>query len=59
MGGAWEGICPTNWEPGPPTEEPGPANQNECFPTKGLNYRQNTQFHQLSGWLVSDDPSGE
>uniref|UniRef100_A0A673YKB1 RNA helicase n=1 Tax=Salmo trutta TaxID=8032 RepID=A0A673YKB1_SALTR len=25
---------------GPPTWEPGPANQNEVFPTKGLYYRQ-------------------
>ena len=32
-GWAWESI-------GPPTCEPGPANQNEVFPTKGLYYIQ-------------------
>ena len=30
---AWEGL-------GPPTGEPGPANQNEFFLSKGLYYRQ-------------------
>ena len=33
QGWAWVGI-------GPPTGEPGPANQNEFFLTKGLYYRQ-------------------
>ena len=58
---AWEGIGPFTWEPGPPTGEPGPANQNEFFPPqKGFIYDRNTpQFHQLSEWLVSDDPAGE
>ena len=32
-GWAWKGIEP-------PTGEPGPANQNEFLPTKGLYYRQ-------------------
>jgi hypothetical protein len=50
-GWAWEGIAP-------PTGEPGPANQNECFSTKVLYYRQTPKFHHLSGWLVSDDPAG-
>ena len=29
-----------NWEPGPTTREPGPANQNEFFSTEGPYYRQ-------------------
>ena len=32
-GWTWEGTGPTTWEP-------GPAKQNEFFPTKWLNYRQ-------------------
>ena len=44
---------------GPPNLEPGPANQN-FFPQKRfITDRNNPQFHQLSGWLVSDDPTGE
>ena len=31
-----------------------------CFsPRKGSITDRETQFHQLSGWLVSDDPAGE
>jgi hypothetical protein len=47
------------WEPSPPTGEPGPANQNQFFPTKGFIKRQKYSFHQLSGWLVSDDLTGK
>jgi hypothetical protein len=39
-GWAWEGIGPPTWEPGPSPGEPGPANQNEFFPTKGLYYKE-------------------
>ena len=30
---------------GPPTGEPGSANQNEFFPNKGALLHTNTQFH--------------
>ena len=40
--------------------ELGPANQNE-FSHKGeiITDRNTHFFHQLSGWLVSDDTAGE
>ena len=37
---ALEGIGPPTWQPGPPTGEPCPANQNVFFPTNRLYYRQ-------------------
>ena len=47
---AWEGIGSPTWEPGQPTGEPGPGNQNEFLPQKCFITDQNTpQFHQLSG----------
>jgi hypothetical protein len=33
-GWAWEGIDQTTWEPGQPTAEAAPANQNEFPPHK-------------------------
>jgi hypothetical protein len=35
---------------GPLTGEPGQANQNECFPTKGLYYRHIIDVSCLGGW---------
>ena len=35
---------------GPPTWEPGPANQNELFPTKGLYYRHKYPSVSSAGW---------
>ena len=47
------GHRPTHWGARP--------SQTECFsPQKGfITDRNTTQFHQLSGWLVSDDPAGK
>ena len=43
-----------------PLGEPGSADQNIFSPQKGFITDRNTpQFHQLSGWLVSDDLAGE
>jgi hypothetical protein len=55
------GHRPTTWQPGPPTGEPGPGKQNHFPPPQnGIITDKNTpQFHQLSRWLVSDDPAGE
>jgi hypothetical protein len=52
-GRSWEGICPPTWVPGPPTGEPGPVNQNEFFPTKGLFLRTEILLGFIScpcGW---------
>jgi hypothetical protein len=50
----WTKIYGCAWEgKGPHTGEPGPVNQNVFLLQTEL------QFHQLSGWLVSDDPTGE
>jgi hypothetical protein len=53
-GWAWEDI-------GPITCEPGSANQTGFKPPqKGCITDKNTPpFHQLSGWLDSDNPAGE
>jgi hypothetical protein len=39
-------------EPGPPTVEPGPSNQNKFFHTKGLYYRQQVKKPDVEvlGW---------
>jgi hypothetical protein len=45
---------------GAPTGGPSPANQNEFSSQKGfITDRNLPKFHQLSGWLVSDDLAGE
>jgi hypothetical protein len=49
---AWEGI-------GTPTWEPGPAIHNVFTLQTGFITGRNTQFNQLSRWLVSDNPAGE
>ena len=57
-----EGIGPPTGEPGPPTGEPGPANQ-KYFSPQGKRVLLQTEillsFHHLSGWLVSDNPTGK
>jgi hypothetical protein len=60
MGGHRPTHLEATWKPGPPTGKPGPAKQNEFPPQKGfITDRNSLQFHQLSRWPVSDDPTGE
>ena len=57
---AWEGIGPPTWEPEPHMGSQAQPIRIRFSPQKGfITDRNASQFHQLSGWLVSDDPAGE
>ena len=48
------GIIPSTWELGQPIQ----MSFSPHMPHP-ITDRKTPQFHQLSGWLVSDDPAGE